>query len=183
MKNKKKAIIIILIMLIIFLLFYGKIKNFYELENILIFNLFENTKENKYLFDLSSGEKEKSNIYLFSTFKEKGNTKEKIAPGIKGEFEILLKSSEKKNYQIKFNSNNAKPQNLSFNIKNDNKKVKQLEQLNESLKGTLDKNKQKRIIIEWTWEYETNENCDGQDTFDGMNIREYRFNIDILCDN
>ena len=183
MKNVKKVIFIIIAILIILLLCYLKYKNSSELENILIFNLYENTKENQYFFDITSGENKTETIDLLNTLKAKGNTQEKIAPGMKGEFEIVLKSSTKRNYQIQFNSYNAKPQNLLFNIKNDNNIVEKLEKLSKKLRGTLDKNKEEKINIEWIWKYEINNNSDKQDTADGMNIKDYRFNIDILCDN
>ena len=183
MKKVKKGIFIIIAILIILLLCYLKFKNSNEFEIILIFNLYENTKENQYFFDITSGQKETAIISLSNTLDGKGNTEEKIAPGMKGEFEIILKSSTKRNYQIQFTSHNAKPQNLLFNIKNDSEKVEQLEQLSKRLRGTLDKNKEEKINIEWIWKYETDQNSNRQDTFDGINLKDYRFNIDILCDN
>lgn len=179
--NKKIEItIIIFILLMLIILEFMNFKKSYNLENVLIFNLYENSKNDKYIFDIGAKYKQETNVGLYSTLKMESLANEKIAPGANGEFEIILTSSKNVGYQIRFESKNKKPQNLVFNIKNDFNKYSSLEELGRLLKGTLNGNIRKNIWIEWSWDYETTEYGNTQDTFDGENIKEYNFDINIL---
>lgn len=117
---------------------------------------------------------------MYSTLNFETLSNEKIAPGTNGKIEIVLNSSIDTNYQITFDSKNIKPKNLKFNIKNDFTKYDTLEELENRLRGRLNRNKNKIICIEWSWDYEIDEYSDYQDTLDGMNIQEYNFDINIL---
>lgn len=95
--------------------------------------------------------------------------------GTEGTFEILLQSNKKINYKIQFKSTNEKPQNLKFQIVGKDRKYFKLEEMEEELKGNLYGNK--RIIINWKWDYEENETKDLQDTKDGETISKYNFTV------
>lgn len=87
----------------------------------------------------------------------------------------MLETNEKIGYQINFESKNKKPKNLKFKIEGKERKYEKLEDMQEELKGEINKNKS--IIIHWEWEYEKNLKHDVQDTKDGINIKEYNFII------
>lgn len=95
--------------------------------------------------------------------------------GTKGAFEIWLQTNEKINYQIKFESKNDKPKNLSFKIDEKDRKYERLEDMEQELKGEINENK--KIVIHWEWEYEKDEMQNLQDTKDGENIKRYNFTI------
>ena len=177
--KKALKISIVFILITILIICYIKSRSYYYLENIIIFNLYENS-DNKFVFNVSSGINQNKNINLYSTFKVDGLMNTKIFPGTKGEFEILIKSSNNVEYQIKFKSKNKKPQNLLFNIKNSNIKYNNLEDLGKNLKGLIKPKDNVRIIIQWSWEYETSINNNHQDTLDGETLKEYNFYINIL---
>lgn len=84
-------------------------------------------------------------------------------------------SNEKINYQIKFESKNEKPKNLHFRMEGKDRKYKKLEDMEEELRGEVEKNK--KIKIHWQWEYERNEIQDLEDTKDGEKIKQYNFMI------
>lgn len=106
-----------------------------------------------------------------------GLTNKKIAPGSRGEFEIILKSSSRLKYNIWFESKNIKPQNLLFNVKNMKKMYNNIEEI--ELNGSLNVNTTKKFCIQWLWEYENDTYNNIQDTIDGENISEYNFDINI----
>ena len=58
------------------------------------------------------------------------------------------------------------------------KKVDNLEDSVQELKGEMTNNK--RIIIHWRWEYQTNKIEDIQDTKDGQKIKQYNFTISAI---
>lgn len=55
------------------------------------------------------------------------------------------------------------------------RKYQKLEDMEQELKGVVNKNK--RIIIYWEWKYEEDKTQDLQDTKDGENIKQYNFTI------
>ena len=111
------------------------------------------------------------------------NVYEKIAPGTSGNFSIILKSNKKSEYKVEFESYSKKPVNLKFKAFCDGKVISEekdsLENLATDLKGILQKNETKIIIVNWYWDYENNqsENSDKQDTEDSKTISQYRFGI------
>ena len=179
MKRNVVIIILIIIMLILNIFINAKLKKTKYLNNILIFNLYGNQKNNEYEFDISSNPNNLINANLYSTLNMESLAKDKIAPGTKGEFGITLKSSKDLNYNINFKSNNEKPQNLLFNIKGKPEKYSSLDELEKYLEGIIRQNSKIKVYIEWSWEYESNLYNDIQDTIDGENLREYNFDINI----
>ena len=176
-KNKRiKIIITSIIILILIIFFLMKITNLNYLENILIFNPYNNSTNNQYIIKLNSDINQFENAKLFID----SQTNEKLAPGMSGKFEIIIKSSKDINYKIKFESKNSKPKNLLFNIEDDTKIFDKLEDLDAFLEGEIYKNKEKRVVIEWAWKYENSINANQQDTWDGINLKNYSFDIYVL---
>jgi hypothetical protein len=129
----------------------------------------------QYFFNVSYKNIDFKDIYISDTINKDTLINEKIAPGTNGTFEILLETDQEINYQIKFESENEKPENLIFRIDGQDRKYKNLEDMEDELKGKITKNK--NIIIYWEWEYEKSEAQDLQDTKDGENIKKYNFTI------
>ena len=181
---------IIIILVLIYLLQFFSNKN--QFDDILFLKLFskysninvkkENIKNNQYFFDISYKNTQLKDINLL----ESHNTMvyEKIAPGTQGNFSIVLKSNKKSRYNIKFESENEKPINLQFSAFSDGEIIvsnkNSLEELSNHLNGIIEKNQIKVIIINWIWNYETDEFQDIQDTKDSQKIRQYKFNIKAI---
>ena len=102
---------------------------------------------------------------------------EKIAPGVEGNFQIVLEANEDINYFITFESNNVKPKNLKFENIETQEQKECLEDFGSELKGRISKNEKKVITIHWFWQYENTEEENMQDTIDSQNIRDYEFTI------
>ena len=208
-KKKKIAILIIVISLAFVLIILFQIKNIYsktDFQDYLIFfkfygngkSLINDESNNKYekmqyeefiereefYFEVLNKNVELRNINLLESVNSKTLVKEKIAPGTKGEFSIILFSNRNLKYQINFKSENEKPYNLKFYIKEENKKYRTLEELQENLKGKIKKGDIQAINIGWEWEYETNDNNSKlqniQDTLDAIRIQKYNFTINVI---
>ena len=129
----------------------------------------------EYIFNVTYKNTDFKDVKLANTINKNTLINEKIAPGTSGAFEILLETNEKISYEIKFKSKNDKPQNLVFEIEGKDRKYKKLEDMEKELKGEITENK--RIIINWQWEYEKNKTEDKQDTKDGEKLTKYNFTI------
>ena len=129
------------------------------------------------IFEVEYKNTKMQDVNLAETIDNKTLVNEKIAPGTKGNFEIIIKAKENINYEITFESKNSKPSNLQFYIPENNKRYNTLEELDDILKGNIFKNEEKRILIYWEWCYETNKENNIQDTIDAKKIREYNFLI------
>ncbi len=185
MKKQKSKIILFMIticFLSIFLFQTNKIQEKTFQDDIIFFKWFfkqndkKETKSNEiYHLKVDYKQTNSKKVHLADTLKKETLIYEKIAPGTKGEFEILLETNEKINYQIKFESQTPKPQNLEFQIQGKNRKYRKLEDMQTELKGEINENK--RIKIHWEWQYEKDEIQDKQDTYDGKNIKQYNFTI------
>lgn len=122
-------------------------------------------------------------INLNETIDKETLVYEKIAPGTKGSFNIVLDSNQDLKYKIEFNSLNDKPKNLSFIALKNNEVLgnsNTLEELSKMLTGDIRKNEKINIIINWYWNFESEQkqdNTDIQDTKDSENIRKYEFNV------
>ena len=147
--------------------------------NIEMLNLEKISKKEEYVFDVSYKNTDFKNVNLSETINQETLVNEKIAPGTSGGFEILLKTNQKVKYQIKFKSKNDKPQNLIFKIEGKDRKYKNLEDMEQELQGEIEKNK--KITINWNWQYEKDINQDIQDTKDGEKLLEYNFTIYAEC--
>ncbi len=178
-KQKIKIILAIIIIILCMTLFQNikKTKGGFQ-DELIFFKLFssvQKTNHHQYNFKLEDKKIESKNVKLTDTIDKETLIEEKIAPGTKGNFEILLETNEKIYYQINFESKTDKPQNLKFQIKGKDKKYEKLEDMQSQLQGEISENK--RIIINWEWKYEENEIKDKQDTKDGQTIGKYYFTI------
>lgn len=103
-------------------------------------------------------------------------TNGKVAPGTKGKFEVIIYSNKDCYYQVYFQNEMEKPKNMVFYITKENK-VKTLEELQKQLKGRVEKDIPKKIIVFWEWKYENGMEENGQDTNDGKKLENYYFDI------
>lgn len=196
MKKQKRNIILCIILILISIFFLFQIKkqqnNKFQ-DELIFFKLFspKQKKENKtsqlrnqlnetYEFRVSYQNIDFKKINLMDTVNPKTLIQKKIAPGTEGEFEILLHSNKKMNYRIKFKSKNQKPKNLKFKMKGKDREYNQLEEMEEDLTGVIEGNK--KLIIQWKWNYEKDETQDLQDTKDGETIKEYNFTIYTIAE-
>ena len=202
MKKRYKFIFLILIVFVIlFIILFSRLKfkflqddilfikflgNFFtseeNIDNTVEAEKLENVREEedvipKYIFDITYKYMNFTNINLVDTINSKMLVNEKIAPGISGKFDIVLKTNKTSEYQIYFESKNEKPKNLFFNISNTDIHVSSIEELSQYLRGSLKKGDTKTITIEWSWKYENELQGNIQDTEDSKNISEYVFNI------
>ena len=141
-----------------------------------------NNKNNnivKYKFNITYKNLKFKNVNLAETINEDTLTYEKIAPGVNGEFEIIIDSNKTMNYKVNFNSINEKPKNLKFSFEEGNIKTDSLEELSKYLAGTILKNTTKVVKINWVWKYENTKEANIQDTKDAKNIENYNFNINV----
>ena len=179
MKKKIKLLIVFIFFLVLIICSLVKIKKTNNLENRLIFNLYENSN-NTVKFNVRNNSNQTKSIDLYNTIVGEANFNKKVAPGIKGEFEIEILSTSDVKYKILFKSKTQKPKNLIFKIKNSIKKYNSLEEIEKALKGTTKRGKRTKYKIEWSWEYETTSTNNLQDTLDGENIDKYIFDIIVL---
>ncbi len=186
MRKRTIFIILLIIIILIFLWLNNKKQNNETQDDLIFFKLFSTGQQNTknaiekgeqavYNFNVSYKNIDFKNISLSDTINKNTLIREKIAPGTKGSFEILLETNEKINYEIKFESKNEKPKNLNFQIEGQDREYKSLEDMENNLMGEISKNK--KIIINWKWDYERNNTQDLQDTKDGENIKNYQFTI------
>ena len=209
-KKKKTIILIILIItLLIIILFQFKNKNlksnfqdyllFFKLygdnksSNIQVDKLINketiksiDTDENiaRYYFDVTYKNTDFKDINLTETIDSKTLINEKIAPGTKGEFEIILTTNQNLKYKIEFKSQNEKPYNLKFKLKDTEQEYRTLEELQKEMQGEIHVNETKKINVSWEWKYESDEknlkSQDMQDALDGNKIQKYNFTINVL---
>ena len=200
MKNKKIKnfiLIILIFFVILFIIIFSNLKMDFFQNDILflkflgnIFTSEQDTKEIKYIgntpkkdtaqqyiFDITYKYMNFTNVNLIDTIKSNTLVNEKIAPGISGEFDVVVKTNRNSKYQIYFISQNEKPQNLEFKIANTNISVNKIEDLAKYLTGTLEKGQTRTVTIEWSWNYENDTKGNIKDTKDAKNIDEYIFDI------
>ena len=87
------------------------------------------SRENQYVFEIEYKNMNFQNIDLIDTLKSETLVNEKIAPGIKGNFDIIIYSNHNAHYYVNFTSKNNKPHNLKFNIIGTNIEANSLEEL------------------------------------------------------
>lgn len=190
MKKYKKIIFIIISIVFIFIIYVfvkrGKYQNLYD--DILFLKFFgkesvivkqtENEQESKqYVFKMNCENTDFKNVDLLKTVDRKTLMNEKIAPGVEGEFQIVLEANEDTNYNIIFQSKSSKPKNLKFENVETKTQKENLEDLNSELTGRIKENEKKIITIHWAWQYENTKEQNQRDTLDGRNIQEYQFTI------
>lgn len=195
LKNNRKKIIILILIFIIILCILLKISQSNNLgiqEDLIFFKLFgignieeskvttkeesnnsikeseiikniKNRFENVYEIKVERGKTDYQDIDLFQTIDLKTLVNEKIAPGTKGSFYVYLSSNSKVNYQMEIIGKNISPKNFNFEI--------------SEKEGELEKNKIKKVKINWEWPYEISKEENEQDTKDGKEIEKYNFEI------
>jgi len=156
--------------------------------SILSVDLDKKEKENTYVFDVDfkNISSESGEISLPNTMKAESVAKNKIAPGVQGEFSIIIStknSTVDMKYSVNFeNVTNEKPSNLWFKVKGQEKIYNSLQELEKELVGKAKKHTENEIIIEWYWPYEAENNKDNQDiidTTDGKKLESYKFKIKV----
>ena len=159
-KNKKIISLIIVILIVIILVFCILQKSNLFQDNLIFFKILNSDNSNKNLqndpifynniteykeannplfFYVTYNKTKFKSINLMDTIDKKTLVKEKIAPGTKGHFEIILISNRDINYKVIFENLNEKPQNLVFSIKGSDKEYYNLNELQKDLIGNLEK--------------------------------------------
>lgn len=198
MKRKwKKVFFVIIILLVIFIMLSKNVKfkdmfddilflkDFRRNEKEVSANHMNRTKENdsgvmQYMFEVSWKNTNFNRVNLMDTINSKTLINEKIAPGLEGTFDIILKTNANSKYYIKFENQTEKPKNLRFKDLNSQKETNTLEELEEVLVGNINRGDVKKVSIYWFWPYESDENEDIQDTKDSKNIGKYIFDIYVI---
>lgn len=175
-KDRKKILVLIFIFIIILFFMYNLAKNNrLTVQNDFIFlKLFSseklinnreknNNQLNQYNIKVTKNSKNYKQIDFLQTIDAQTLVNERIAPGTEGKFNIILTSNLDMNYEIKLISKSPKPQNLIFQIKEE--------------QGTIKAKETKKIPVVWKWEYYKDKKQDKQDTEDGENIEKYEFEI------
>ena len=180
----KKIIIKIVFFLILILLFvkicFSKdISKLKTIDDFFFVKFFSNgvsttnhvkNKQKIFSFKIGCNNMNFQSINLSETIDEEKNLYKKIAPGTRGNFNILLNSNQNLKYKIEFNSINEKPQNLKFIALKNGQMIGEkntLEDLSDLLIGHINKNEKINITIKWYWNFESEENkeyTDMQDT-------------------
>lgn len=198
MKRKwKKVFFVIIILLFIFVILSKNVKfkdvfddilflkDFRRNEKEVSANPMNRIKENdsdvmQYIFEVSWKNTNFNRVNLTDTINSKTLINEKIAPGLEGTFDIILKTNANSKYYIKFENQTEKPKNLRFKDLNSQKETNTLEELEEVLVGNINRGDVKKVSIYWFWPYESDENEDIQDTKDSKNIGKYIFDIYVI---
>ena len=178
LKDKRKKILILILIFTIILCVLFKIAQIKDLnfqEDLIFFKLFgigniqENSqeenfnKENTYEVNVVKGQNNYQKVDLLQSIDMETLVKEKIAPGTKGSFYVYLTSNANMNYEIEIVDKNESPKNFKFEI--------------SEKQGRIEKNKIKKVEVNWEWPYELSSKENVQDTKDGKNISEYNFEI------
>ena len=156
-------------------MFFQKNKKGKVSEDIMFFKSLLNSKSDQELYKFKVD-------YRNMKFKTVDLTN-KIAPGTKGSFDILLEANQNLNYRVEFKNINEKPKNLKFSITKNNERISNincLEDVSNSVKGEIRKNEKIKITVDWHWDFFNNEFEDIEDTRDGMNIETYKFWIYVV---
>ena len=167
--------------------FFYKFYDFIDLK-VLQLNIDKEQEIQKvYKFDVKFKNISKDDIKLTDTISADAIAKGKIAPGVKGNFAIII-STKKSNVDMKYkitfdDKTNDKPINLRFKIRGQEQSFSSLQELEKYLKGNIKSNSQKEFIIDWEWLYESGEDYksikenDVIDTNDGKSLEKYKFRI------
>ena len=138
-------------------------------------------------FKVNGQEEQTQTIQLTSTYDSKTLVNNKIAPGTKGSFNIIIDANGSDvgiDYTVKIANEKNKPNNLKFIY--EDVEYNTITELEKVLSGTInadDKNKERTLTIDWMWKYETGNNAtqiaenDAIDTNDGKTITDYTFDV------
>lgn len=178
--NKTLVFLIIAFLILIFIFSQLKENQKNIQEDLLFFKIWNNSlltnkkdgsttinqKTKQYKIKVRKSQETSKNLELLETVDKTTLIKEKIAPGARGNFEIILTSNDTLNYKIYIRDKNEKPKNFIFEIQEEQGKIK--------------KGETKKVNVIWEWPYEINEQEDSQDTKDGTQIKIYNFEICVI---
>lgn len=192
-QNNLKILLIILVLCIIIFMLVSKKEMYKDLYDDILFirSQFSNKiQQEDTVFYSQKGQIEQYNfqiqykntdfhhqVNLEKTIQKETLVEEKIAPGVEGSFQIIVEANQDSIYKIHFDSKNEKPQNLLFEDVASGICKNTLEELEQTLTGTIQKGETKVITIHWYWPYENKRQDDLQDTKDSKNIQSYQFEI------
>lgn len=184
MSKSKKVIILLAILIALVLSFIGGqtfSKYISEVEGTGI------AEVARWSFKVNGQNEEVQTINLASTCDDETLIDNKIAPGTKGSFDIIVDGSGSDvgiDYQISFENESNKPQNLKF--KYENVEYNSITDLETALRGTInadDEEKTRTLTVNWEWAYETGKDeqeilqNDLVDTQNAQNIINYTFDV------
>lgn len=128
-------------------------------------------------------------LNLANTYNPETLTQNRIAPGTRGSFDIVIDATGSNvgiDYNVSFTNEINKPQNLQFIYENN--VVSSVKELEQYLTGTINANsseKIKKMTIEWLWPYQSGNTEeekvleDKEDTQNGQTLGSYKFDIVI----
>lgn len=184
-KSKKRIILLLLLLLLLVFMFllgggsYSKYLTQVEGKGVI--------EVAKWAFLVNGETASITNINLARTYKPETLAQNTIAPGTSGSFDIKIDTTGSDvgiNYDVKFQNEKSKPQNLVFTY--DGHTVANIKELEQFLAGTIDANSEEKVktmTIEWSWPYETGSLADEkavqdvEDTNDGKLLEQYSFDI------
>lgn len=183
-KNIKKKILILLILLLIILVTllgntYSKYITKVEGKGVI--------QVAKWAFLVNGQTATMTNINLAQTYNASTLIANRIAPGTRGSFDIVIDATGSEveiDYDVKFLNQNNKPTNLKFNYNGNI--VSSINELEQFLNGNIPANSNEKIktfTIEWFWNYETGNtkeeiaSYDAKDTQDGKTLDKYSFDV------
>ncbi len=184
MSKKKKIILVIAILSCVILAFIGR-KSFSKYTAEIRGDA--TAEIAKWYFKVNESSEEIQNIKLASIQNLATVAKNKIAPGTKGSFDIIVDCTEAQvriQYDIKFENETVKPTNLKFKYKDH--ECNNLSELEEFLSGQSNQDDQVKKLthtIEWEWPFETGSSeeekarNDKIDTQESQTITDYSFDI------
>ncbi len=161
------------------------LNNFFRAIDFSIIDLDINKNDEKinYVFDVDFENTISKDVDLSNTVDSKALAKNKVAPGVSGEFSIIINtkgSNVDMQYSVNFEDiTKDKPYNLLFKIKDTDKEYSSLQELETVLKGIVKKQTETKIDITWRWPYEIDNEQDLIDTKDGINLENYKFKINV----
>lgn len=184
-KNKKRILLIaLLLLLIVFMVLLGRGSYSKYLTQVKGKGVIEVAK---WAFLVNGETASITNINLAKTYTAETLAQNTIAPGTRGSFDIKIDTTGSEvgiNYDVKFENENSKPQNLQYTYNAHT--VSTIKELEPFLIGTIEANSNEKVkimTIEWNWPYETgsseNEKLaqDVEDTNDGKLLENYSFDI------
>ena len=182
-KLKRKILIILLLLLILLIGLLGTTYSKYitQVEGRGVIEVA------KWAFLVNGQTATMTNINLAQTYNSNTVIPNRIAPGTKGSFDIIVDATGSEvgiDYDVKFLNETNKPTNLNFSY--NGIIVPSIIDLEELLKGNIPADsteKVKTFTIQWFWNYETGSteeqkaNSDIQDTKDGTGLDTYSFDV------
>lgn len=185
MPKKKKVLIIMSIVLVILMSFIGGRAYSKYVARVRGQGIAEIATWN---FKVNGQEEQVQTIKLQSIYNNEKIINNKIAPGTKGKFDIVVDATGSNvaiDYNIDFTNETNKPTNLKFIYKNI--KYNSITELKKVMSGRInanDEEKKKIFQIEWIWEYETGttkQEISINDKIDTQNSKDFsNYTFDVI---